>query len=138
VYALVKDFMASTTLRQAPVMVLPADRYTVTSLPTQVAGRSPLSAETVKNYSKLILKCREYDMGRAADSLHSLLFDLSYRLPALGWLADPALRFRWTKIPLSSTCGVANPYFAHLPDTFNMVAKNGNPLKKAKKSRKEK
>jgi hypothetical protein len=130
VYCLVKNFMSSTALTQAPVCVLPADRRPHTAWPVALCPRVPL-AETVV-YVKLIEGCRSCGLPRAATALERLLFDHSFDLPALSWMADARMRFRWTST-VAQVNAVRNPYFPHLPDMFKMVAHNRAPKQKKRR-----
>lgn len=125
VYALVKDYMSSPDLRQAPEVVLPTGRCTATPVPEMVCARLPLGAKTIQDYTKLALKCREHGLDTAAAALQRLMFDLSYHLPPLPWLQDPAVRFRWAQVPGEGRQAAgSNRFFPHLPSTFDLLARD--------------
>ena len=92
VYTLVKDYMCSPDLRQAPAVVIPVDRKTRTPLPQTVAPRIPMGAEKIKGYTTLAMKCGEYGLPRAKAGLEAFMFDFSYTLPELEWMQDPFVK----------------------------------------------
>jgi len=124
VYITVKDYMASLELRQAPEVLLPRTRTTITPLPETVCERLPLGPNKIHEYTKLALKCRDYDLPRAANALETLMFDMSYKLLPLEWLEDPGtMRSGGGSLPRRPT-GPLNKFFPHIPTAFDLVVKD--------------
>ena len=122
VYCCIKEFMGSRDLKQAPVLVLPAERRLATPLPEHVNPRIGLSAATINNYTKLACKCQEFNLPHAAQGLQDLMFDLSYNLDPLTWLTEDRLPYRWLG-EADDPRHRGNTFFPHLPgSSFNMLA----------------
>lgn len=110
VYCCVKTYMRDTTLQQAPVLVLPAQRHEqLVGEPQEVCSRHPMGKKKIDNYTKLKAKLKNYGLHKAADALHALMFDRSYTLPALPWL-----RHGWT-VERADRGDSGNYFFPHLP-----------------------
>lgn len=123
VYAIVKDFMSSTDLIQAPALVLPADRVPAELVPLSVAPRVPLADAKIKAYTKLALKCADYNLDRAQAAVEDLLFQAGYVLQPLPWLTDACVKFRWRAYGEAADVH-QNPFFPHLPNSLLLVSKD--------------
>ena len=61
VYCCVKTYMRDTSLQQAPVLVLPAERHErLVDEPREVCARHPMGKPKIDNYTKLEAKLRDY------------------------------------------------------------------------------
>jgi len=123
VYGLVKDFMSSTDLIQAPALILPTDRVPPELVPLEPAPRLALSASKIADYTKLALKCADYNLDRAQAAVEDLLFDASYRLQPLPWLSDVDVKFRWRAYGQIADVH-QNPFFPHLPNSLILISKD--------------
>ncbi len=123
VYALVKDFMSSPDLMQAPALVLPAGRVLANMLPTEPAPRVPLTEKKIKDYTKLALECVAYQMPNAKQAVEDLLFDAAYVLPMLEWLVAANVKFRWRNFQQIVDVN-PNPFFPHLPNSLILISKD--------------
>jgi len=113
VVAFVKEYMGSTGLLQAPVLVLPANRANkVRRTPDTAAARRPYSEDRLKELQSLASAC-EADLGlqRAADYLRRLACsDQAGGRPVNhDWLAGMAVA------PPPPTEPTGNECFPHLP-----------------------
>ena len=110
VYCCVKTYMRDTTLQQAPVLILPADRHErLVGEPREVCGRHAMGKPKIDNYTKLKAKLKDYGLMEAAKALHALMYDRSYSLPAFPWLS------RGWVVDRADRGDSGNYFFPHLP-----------------------
>ena len=110
VYCCVKTYMRDTSLQQAPAVVLPAGRdERLVEEPRAVCNRHPMGKKKMDNYVKLAQKLKEHGLGRAAEAMHALVFDLTYSVPPLPWL-----RSGW-QVDRAERGDQGNFFFHHLP-----------------------
>jgi len=113
VFALLKEYMGSPGLLQAPLLVLPANRAAaVRRTPPSAAPRRPYSEERRKELQSLASVCEaDLALPRAADYLRRLVSSdqIVREPPNHDWLAGVAVA------PLPPTEPTGNEYFPHLP-----------------------
>ena len=92
------------------MIVLPAGHgERLVGEPLEVCSRRPMPQGKMDGYIKLSQRLRDHGLGRAATTLHALVFDRSYTLPTLpwlqvGWRVDRADRGDSTSLPLLGAC----------------------------------
>ena len=118
VYCCVKTYMRDTTLQQAPVLILPADRHErLVGEPREVCERHAMAKSKIDNCTKLEVKCRDYGLKEAADALHALMYDRRYSMPTFPWLS------RGWEVNRADRGDSGNCYFPHLPaSSWRLVA----------------
>ena len=117
VYCCVKTYMRDRHLQDPPVLVIPAGRQLASLVPGTIVPPAPLSKEEAVTYAKLIAKCSECDMVRAAGALQALMHQNEGTLLHLHWLLE------CEEVPLVTRPAGGNPFFGHLPErSFQLVA----------------
>ena len=118
VYCCVKTYMRDTTLQQAPVLILPADRHErLVGEPREVCDRHAMGKSKIDNCTKLEVKCRDYGLKEAVDALHALMYDRRYSMPTFPWLS------RGWEVDRADRGDSGNCYFPHLPaSSWRLVA----------------
>ena len=110
VYCCVKTYMRDTTLQQAPVLILPADRHErLVGEPREVCARHAMGKPKIDNYTKLKAKLKDYGLKEAADALHALMYVRSYSMPTFPWLS------RGWVVDRADRGDSGNYFFPHLP-----------------------
>ena len=111
VYCCVKTYMRDTCLQSpGPILILPSGRERhVHGEPRDVCARKPMTQQRIDQLMKLKHKLQDYGLKKAADALHGLVFDRSYTLPRLRWLASG-----W-QVERANRGDSGNYFFPHLP-----------------------